>query len=127
MPWTPSAGWKSAQALSQPFEADATIARIVATNNEIYMLNATDGSILRAFLAGDGAGGGYQLDANFSCEPGPYGDFIVSELLDLALLPRGHALNADLLAMDGNGNVIYCASGERPAGRALGGPGGPWG
>lgn len=114
-------------ALFQPLALDARIARIVATNNEIYMLNATDGSILRAFLAGDGAGGGYQLDANFSCEPGPYGDFIVSELVDLALLPRGNALNADLLAMDANGNVIYCASGERPAARALVAPDSHWG
>ena len=114
-------------ALFQPLALDARIARIVATNNEIYMLNATDGSILRAFLTGDGAGGGYQLDANFSCQPGPYGDFIVSELVDLALLPRGNALNADLLAMDANGNVIYCASGERPAARALVAPDSHWG
>jgi hypothetical protein len=114
-------------ALFQPLALDARIARIVATNNEIYMLNATDGSILRAFLAGDGAGGGYQLDANFSCEPGPYGDFIVSALVDMALLPRGNALNADLLAMDANGNVIYCASGERPSARALVPPDSHWG
>ena len=113
--------------LVAPHALDARIARIVATNNEIYMLNATDGSILRAFLTGDGAGGGYQLDANFSCQPGPYGDFIVSELVDLALLPRGNALNADLLAMDANGNVIYCASGERPAARALVAPDSHWG
>ena len=114
-------------ALFQPLEADATIARIVATNNEIYMLNATDGSILRAFLAGDGAGGGYQLDADFVCGPGPYGDFIVSELVDLALLPRGNALEAEILAMDGNGNVIYCASGERPSARVLIPPDNNWG
>ncbi len=114
-------------ALFQPLALDAHISRMVATNNEIYMLNATDGSILRAFLAGDGAGGGYQLDADFSCEPGPYGDFIVSELVDLALLPRGNALNADILAIDGNGYVIYCASGERPSARALVPPDSNWG
>lgn len=114
-------------ALFQPLALDAHISRMVATNNEIYMLNATDGSILRAFLAGDGAGGGYQLDADFSCEPGPYGDFIVSELVDLALLPRGNALNADILAMDSNGNVIYCTSGERPSARALVPPDSNWG
>ena len=114
-------------ALFQPLALDAHISRMVATNNEIYMLNATDGSILRAFLAGDGAGGGYQLDADFSCEPGPYGDFIVSELVDLVPLPRGNALDADILAMDANGNVIYCASGERPSARALVPPASNWG
>ena len=114
-------------ALFQPLALDAHISRMVTTNTEIYMLNATDGSILRAFLAGDGAGGGYQLDPDFSCEPGPYGDFIVSELVDLAVLPRGNALNADILAMDGNGNVIYCTSGERPSSRALVPPDSNWG
>jgi hypothetical protein len=83
--------------------------------------------VLRYFLAGDGSTGGYQLDESFACEPGPYGDSIVSNLVDMALLPRGNALDAELLAMDGNGNVIYCASGERPAARALVPPDNNWG
>jgi hypothetical protein len=114
-------------ALFQPLALDANITRMVATNNEIYMLNGTDGTVLRAFLAGDGAGGGYQLDAGFVCGPGQYGDFIVSDLVDLAILPRGNALDAEILAMDGNGNVIYCASGTRPSGRVLVPPDSHWG
>lgn len=114
-------------ALFAPLALDARITRMVATNNEIYMLNETDGKVLRYFLAGDGSTGGYQLDESFVCEPGPYGDFIVSNLVDLALLPRGNALDAALLAMDGNGNVIYCTTGERPAARALVPPDNNWG
>jgi hypothetical protein len=82
---------------------------------------------LHDFLAGDGAGGGYQLDDDFACGPGPYGDFIVSELVDLALLPRGNELDADILAMDSNGNVIYCTQGERPLARQLTAPDSAWG
>lgn len=114
-------------ALFAPLARDAHITRMAASNNEIYMLNAADGNVLRAFLAGDGAGGGYQLDTAFVCGPGQYGDFIVSALIDLALLPRDNSLNADLLAMDANGNVIYCAEGERPFARALIPPDSNWG
>lgn len=114
-------------ALLAPLPLDARITRMVATNNEIYLLNETDGKVLRYFLAGDGGRGGYQFDERFACEPGPYGDFIVSHLVDLALLPRGNALEAEVLAMDGNGNVIYCASGERPSARALVPPDNNWG
>lgn len=114
-------------ALFAPLAQNAHITRMVATNNEIYMLNATDGKIMRFFLGGDSGPGSYQLDENFACEPGPYGDFIVDKLVDLALLPRGNALEAELLAMDANGNVIYCASGERPAARTLVPPDSNWG
>ncbi|MEX1248644.1 MAG: hypothetical protein WEA61_09185 [Anaerolineales bacterium] len=114
-------------ALFAPLAQNAHITRMVATNNEIYMLNATDGKVMRFFLGGDSGPGSYQLDANFACEPGPYGEFIVGKLVDLALLPRGNALDAELMAMDANGNVIYCASGERPSARTLTLPDTNWG
>ncbi len=114
-------------ALFQPLSADARITRIVATNNEMYMLNSTDGSILRAYLAGDGAGGGYQVDDGFRCGPGRYGDFIVTKLIDLALLPRENAAGADILAMDANGNVLYCAEGKPPSAQTLVPPDSNWG
>jgi hypothetical protein len=114
-------------ALGEPLGLEANITRMVANNNEIYMLDANEGKIIRAFLAGDGAGGGYQIDEDFACEPGPYGDFIVSELVDLALLPRENGLDADLIAMDRNGNVIYCSENERPIARTLLPPAINWG
>lgn len=114
-------------ALSELLDPEANITRMVANNTDIYMLDSTRGKILRAFLTGDGAGGTYLLDEDFACEPGPYGDFIVSELVDMALLPRDNELNADLLAMDRNGNVIYCAVGERPSARTLTEPPSNWG
>ncbi len=101
----------------------ANITRMAATNTDLFMLNATDGSILRAFLTG----GGYQLDKDFHCEPGPYGGIIVSPLIDLALLPRGNKQGAVLVAMDGNGNLIYCFDGERPLAVSLVPPDSNWG
>jgi hypothetical protein len=113
--------------LFESLDRDAVITRMVATNKEIFMLNGTSGKILRYFLAGDGGPGSYQLDANFVCEPGPYGEFIVDKLVDLAVLPRGNALDAEIMAMDHNGNVIYCATGERPLAQTLTPPDSNWG
>jgi hypothetical protein len=101
----------------------ANITRMAATNTDLFMLNATDGSVLRAFLTG----GGYQLDQDFHCEPGPYGGIIVSPLVDLALLPRGNKQGAVLVAMDGNGNLIYCFEGQRPLAVPLIPPDSNWG
>lgn len=110
-------------ALFEALPSDANVTRIVATNTDLYMLDSTDGSVLHAFLTG----GGFQLDEDFSCEPGPYGGFIVSPLTDLALLPRGNGMNADMLAMDANGNVLYCAQGRRPDLQTLLPPDSNWG
>lgn len=102
---------------------DVKIVRMLATNTELFLLNSSDGSVLRAFLTG----GGYQLDADFQCGPGPYGGFIVSALIDIALLPRGNPQDAALVAMDGNGNLIYCIVEERPLAKALEAPDSNWG
>jgi hypothetical protein len=96
---------------------------MVATGNELFMLDAESGNVLRAFLTG----GGYQLDQDFRCGPGPYGGIIVSELIDLALLPRGNPQNAALVSMDANGNLIYCIVGDRPLAQVLTPPDSQWG
>ncbi len=113
--------------LSQPLAKEAQITRMVATNNEIYLLDSSSGNVLRLFLAGDGNLGRYQQDANFRCGPGQYGSFIVSALVDLALLPRGNAASAELIAMDANGNVLYCAQGQAPSAQTLTPPNNHWG
>lgn len=110
-------------ALFENLPSATNITRMVATNTDLYMLNSTNGSIIRAFLTG----GGYQIDEDFHCEPGPYGSYIVSPLIDLALLPRGNELDANLVAMDANGNLIYCIVGERPLAVALLPPDISWG
>src|SRR5690606_26656534 len=110
-------------ALFENLPRSTNIVRMAADNTDLYMLDQTSGKILRAFLTG----GGYQLDSSFSCEPGPYGSYIVSELIDLALLPRAHALGAALVAMDANGNLIYCFKDQRPLAVSLQPPDSHWG
>ncbi|MCW5875460.1 MAG: hypothetical protein KIS85_01140 [Anaerolineales bacterium] len=113
--------------LSQPLPRETEITRMAATNNEIYLLDGASGNVLRVFLTGDGGMGGYQLDANFRCGPGQYGGFIVSALVDLALLPRGNAAGAEIIAMDANGNVLFCAQGQAPSAQTLAPPDNHWG
>jgi hypothetical protein len=106
------------------------ITRLAATNNgDLYMLNQTDGTILHARFSGDGGRGSYQLDENFHCEPGQYGEFIVSDLVDMALLPKDSDNPNEwaLAAIDINGNIIYCSRDERPVQQVLTPPDSQWG
>jgi len=117
-----------ASALLEPLPSDANITRLVANNTgDVFMLNDTDGRILHAFATGNAGPGGYQLDTEFHCEPGQYGEFIVSNLVDLALLPREAPNDWVLAAVDANGNVIYCAKNTRPDHQVLTPPDSQWG
>lgn len=116
------------QALLTPLPSDANITRLAASNTgDVYMLNENDGSILHAFATGNAGPGGYQLDEDFHCEPGQYGEFIVSKLVDLALLPRDAPNDWVLAAVDNNGNIIYCSKNERPTHQVLTPPDSQWG
>ncbi len=117
-----------AQALLEPLPTDVNITRLAANNTgDLFMLNETDGSILHAFATGNAGPGGYQLDKDFHCEPGQYGEFIVSKLVDLALLPREAPNDWVLAAIDTNGNIIYCAKNTRPTLQVLTPPDSQWG
>lgn len=115
-------------ALPDPLPRGARITRLAANNTgDIFMLNETDGSILHAFATGNAGPGGYQWDEDFHCEPGQYGEFIVSRLVDLALLPRDAPNDWVLAAIDNNGNIIYCSKNERPTHQVLLPPDSQWG
>ena len=84
---------------------NAQITRIVATDTEIYMLNASNGGILRAFLTGKG----YQVDESFQCAPGEYNAYTVGKMVDLQLLPKVNAKESSVMGVDATGNLLYCA------------------
>ncbi len=110
-------------ALFDDLSSDVQIKRMLATNTELYMLDANEGMVLRAFLTG----GGYKLDDEFQCGPGPYGGFIVGPLVDIALLPSTNPQDASLVAMDADGNLVYCIIDQRPIANALEAPDINWG
>jgi hypothetical protein len=110
-------------ALTSRLSEDTTVGRLVATTDELYLLNRAEGSVLRAWLTGRG----YELDPTFRCAPGAYGSFIIGPLIDIAPIPKGNEFNASLVAIDGDGNLIYCIPGQSPISAPLVPPDSNWG
>ena len=84
------------------------ISRMAASETDLYMLNAESGEALRAGLTESG----FQLDTAFNCAPGIYGNTTVGPLLDIMTLPSLSTVNATMLGIDANGNLLYCAPGQ---------------
>lgn len=95
-------------AIPEGLPAGTKITRMRATSTDLYMLDSSDGKILRALLTGRG----FELDTSFKCAPGPYGSYVVGPLVDFALMPKGNSLGASIAALDETGNIVYCMSGS---------------
>jgi hypothetical protein len=103
-------------------ELDSTVqaSRIVATDEEIYILNAARGNVMRALYTPRG----YEVDTSFRCGKGTYGTIVVGPPIGLMPLPKGNANNADILSLDENGNRLYCGQGSNlPLARRVNLPG----
>jgi hypothetical protein len=87
-----------------PAKLSGNIIRMAANERDLYMLDANEGRVQRAFRSEQG----YTLDSSFQCSPGTYGALTVGPLVDLVTLPIINATGADILAVDGIGNALYC-------------------
>lgn len=85
------------------------ISRMAATENDIYMLNAANGEILRALPSGNG---GFELDRTFDCKPGVNNN--AGPLVDILALPITNIYGASVLGIDAVGNLVYCRPGGTP-------------
>ncbi len=111
------------EALTTRLTDAVQIGRMAATNEDLYLLNTEDGTILRSWRTGRG----YEFDPTFRCGPGAYGSLIVGRLIDLTALPKGNEFNATVLGMDVNGNLLYCIPGQSPIAAPLVPPDSNWG
>ena len=93
-------------AVRTAFGTDINIVDMVATLNDVYLLDGASGKILHLERL---ASEGYQIDPNFNCGPGRAGGAIVGPLVDLAPMPVNNDLRATVMGIDGTGNVVYCA------------------
>jgi hypothetical protein len=84
----------------------AQITRMFATDTDLYLLDSTNGSVIRAVLTGKG----YERDLDFSCSA----TSTVGTITDISPLPKGNNLKATVLAMDANANLLYCIPGKLP-------------
>jgi hypothetical protein len=90
--------------------ASSQINRMAASESDLYMLEAESGKILHATFTGRSL----ELDNAFNCQPGSYAGYQVGKLIDILALPKVNALSANVLGIDSNGNLLYCASDQVP-------------
>jgi len=109
-------------ALTQFFPDGASIIQIKASSSGVYLLDSNSGNVLRIYLNTKGF---YQLDEEFRCTPGPYGLATITKLVDFVILPA-NSKNFKIMALDGQGNLLYCQPGELPISRTLTVPDGGW-
>ena len=110
-------------AIAGEIPADAQITRITASEEELYLLNATDGSVLRAFAVARG----YELDPSYQCGPGLVGSQDAGPVVDIGLLSNNSAGEATLLGMDANGYTLMCQAGKPPIFTPMAPPATGWG
>jgi hypothetical protein len=80
------------------------ISQMAGTDTDLYLLDASRGSIIRAFLTNQS----YEVDSTFKCDPGTYGSTVVDTLVDLETLPMSNIYNARVMGMDAKGTLLYC-------------------
>lgn len=92
-------------ALEDALPAGVNITRIVTTLNDLYLLDSSQGRVLRLYRTGTG----YALDLQFKCTPGRAGSIIIQPLVDIAGLPPNNEFRgATVMGIDPAGNLMYC-------------------
>lgn len=85
------------------------VSRMAASENDLYLLNAVSGEVMRAIPSGNG---GFELDSTFDCRPGSNNS--AGQFVDILTLPITNIYGATLLAIDSTGNLVYCKPGSAP-------------
>jgi len=110
-------------AITQPFPDGVQISRIKDSPSGVYLLDSTSGNVLRASTNSKGF---LELDNDFKCSPGGYGLVEMGKIIDFVILPANN-LGYKVLAIDDNGDLLYCQPGETPDSKTLTTPDVGWG
>ncbi len=110
-------------ALASNSLGEVTITQMLYNGDALYALDSDAGRVLRFWRSGRG----YELDASFQCGLNKYGAYIVGALVDITPLPAANSFGAALLAMDGNGILVYCPPDGQPLAYPLIPPDNNWG
>jgi len=84
---------------------------IVSLNNDLYLLDQASGSVKYLRLSNSG----YSMDSEFICGPGTYEGVQVGEVVDLITIPLNNPAKAPVMAIDAEGNLIYCSPNSSPS------------
>ena len=88
--------------------SSVNVVRMVTADDDLYMLDGNSGNVYHAALTEQG----YVLDGTFLCGPGTLG--VENRLIDIMAWPVGFEPMASLVAIDAQGNVVYCQPGQEP-------------
>jgi len=99
-----------APAFTNGLGSSVQISHMAASESDLYMLDAESGRILHAAFTGRSL----ELDNAFNCQPGSYSGYQVGTLIDVLALPKVNTLNATVVGIDANGNLLYCAPNQVP-------------
>jgi hypothetical protein len=103
--------------------ANVEISEIVPNTNDTYLLDRTQGRVIRLFLTGQG----FELDSTFNCGPGITNAVMINKLVDIVALPPNNPFNATVMGIDDVGNLLYCIPGKIPVSQTLNQPESGWG
>lgn len=97
-------------ALADRLSNNVKITKILTNSNDLYLLDATSGSVIRATLTSSG----YKVDTNFQCAPGSYGSLSISSFVDMLVMPINNAYDASIAAIDKSGDILFCIPNKDP-------------
>lgn len=103
--------------------ANVNITEIIPNTNDTYLLDRTQGRVIRLFLTGQG----FELDSTFNCGPGISGSVMINKLVDIVAVPPNNPFNATVMGIDDTGNLLYCIPGKTPISQTLTQPDNGWG
>jgi len=88
---------------------DTVITQVAISGSDLYALDSTTGTVLRFFLTG----AEYQQDTAFDCGPSAESAAsAIGKLVDMVPISTNNKYGASLLAIDSQGRLEYCVSGE---------------
>ncbi len=101
---------------------DMSVSNIIPLNRDLYLLDQTSGEVRHLTLQSRG----YVMDDSFVCNPGNYSGVQVGKLVDMLAIPINNPAKAPILAIDADGNILFCAVGSNPTAATLMPPDGGW-
>lgn len=106
------------------FSTTVNVTHILSSSNELYLLDATQARIYKATLTSRG----YEIDNTFKCSFDTTPLAPPPAVVSFVLLSPNMENKADLMAMDKDGNVLYCGMDKTlPLSTRLSAPPDGWG
>lgn len=97
---------------------EVRVTRLALIGQDVFALDETTNRILRLTLTTNNTG--YTVDKDFACGAGQVGQVTIKTLVDMEMIPGPNVIGEDaIVALDTDGNLLYCAPGKAPLARSL--------